>query len=109
VGQAPAAAAQPAGVVVLLDEGPALGTEIAARDDVVAIPADGDGAAVLDVHLDPADRVAESAEGLVGLDHRGAPFQVVAAPGRCRAPPAPRLESMRERGGTGWKSSGKLS
>ena len=97
-GQAPAAAAQAVGMVVLLDQGPPLRTEVAARDDVVAIAAHGDGAAVLDVHFDAADRVAESAEGLVGLHHRGAPGRIVAVRGQSTATPARGRKSTRGRG-----------
>src|SRR5262249_50913741 len=69
VGQALAAATEAVGMVVLLDQGPALRAQVAARDDVVAVATNRDRTAVLDFHLDAADRVAESAEGFVGLHH----------------------------------------
>ncbi len=55
---------------MLLGQLAPLHTQVALRDDVLAVAAHLDHPAVLDVDLDPADGVAEPAEGLVRRDHR---------------------------------------
>jgi hypothetical protein len=57
-------------VLVLLEERPPLHAEVAARDRVRRVSSHGDGTAVLEIDLDPADGMAESAEALMRLDHR---------------------------------------
>ena len=90
---------------VLRGELAPLHAQVALGDDVCAVATDVEHAAVLDVDLDAADRVAEPAERFVGLDHRRAtetPFSGPARRGRSpraghRTPPPPPRPSRSSR------------